>query len=88
VAVGASPTMVEPAAEASPSRAQMGAATPGIVPEVDTTTATGVATADDGDDNELEVVMGHPRLQALGHVSLSEEMSMVDFALHQAQDVL
>jgi hypothetical protein len=52
--------MFEPVVEVSSSRTQPGAATPEIVPEVDMTTTTGAAMADDSDDDELEVVTGHP----------------------------
>jgi hypothetical protein len=44
-AVGTSPTMTEPAVEASSLWTQPGAATPEIVPEVDTASGTSVATA-------------------------------------------
>jgi hypothetical protein len=82
--------MTESAVEAPSSQTQSGAATPEIVPEVGTTTATGATTTGDGDgnDDELEVVTGHPGLRAPGHVSLSDAMGTTHFALRQAQDVL
>jgi hypothetical protein len=73
-AAGASPTMTEPAAQASSSRTQLGATILEIVPEVDTTTTASAAMAGDGDDNELKVVMGHPVLRAPRDVSLFEAM--------------
>jgi hypothetical protein len=59
VAGGIAPTMTELAIEVASSQTQSRATTLKIVPEVDTTTATGAAMTDDGDDDELGVVMGH-----------------------------
>jgi hypothetical protein len=87
-AVGTTLTMTELATKAPFLRTQSGGATPETVPEVDTTIATGATTTGDDDDNELEVIMGHPGLRAPGNVSLSEEMGVAHFALCQAQEVL
>jgi hypothetical protein len=82
--------MTELAVEAASSQTQSGAATPEIVPKVDTTTATGATvTGDDNDNNDqIEGVMGHPGLRAAVHVSLFEAMGTTHFMLRQAQDVL
>jgi hypothetical protein len=42
------------------------------------------ATTGNDDGDELEVILGHPGLQDLGHVSLLEVMGMVHFMLRQA----
>jgi hypothetical protein len=48
----------------------------------------GGAAATTDDNDELGVIMGHPGLRALGHVSLPEAMGTTHFALRQAHDVL
>jgi hypothetical protein len=56
-----------------------------VLPTGDAALAGGCATmTGDGDDEELEVVMGHPDLPASVHISLSEVMSMPHFVLLQA----
>jgi hypothetical protein len=57
---GITPTMTEPAVEVPCSQPQSSVATPEIMPEVVTTTATGAAMTgdDDGNSDELEVVTG------------------------------
>jgi hypothetical protein len=67
-----------------------GSGVPEVLPTEDASFAGGgtAMTGDnDGDGNELEVVLRHPNFRAPRDVSLSEVMSMAHFAHHQAQDV-
>jgi hypothetical protein len=75
-ASGAAPTLTEPAIKVPASQTQSRATTLEIVPEVDTTIATGAATTGDDDGDELEGVTGHPG---------SELPGMSPFLRHWAQ---
>jgi hypothetical protein len=82
----ASPTTIGAATGNSAASTGLVASAPPSPPRMAVATAS--MGADDNAVEEPEVIMGHPGLEALGSVSLSEAMIMAHFVLNQVHDVL
>jgi hypothetical protein len=84
-AIGGATSMTGPAAGVVGAANNTGSGIPGVSPSVGVASTSGsTASADDGD--ELEVIMAHPRLRALGSGARlsSEVMGMDHFTLRHA----